>query len=105
VPESSHPVDAEAFGSFARTTTEAIMFGDYTCDMLEDHIIRLEEIVAAKWPRSMFLRRRLARELRASVAGFGEIAADFRGRRIEAGSQDVVARSLTGRQRRAANPA
>lgn len=56
-------------------------------DALEDRVIRIEEIIAARWPRSWLLRRRLAKEIRASVDGFDEDfipKANFRARRSEA---------------------
>jgi hypothetical protein len=50
--------------AFARQTVDAVEFGDHCAEDLERRVIRLEEIIAARWPRSMFLQRRLARELR-----------------------------------------
>jgi len=104
VSESSHPIDAEAFDSFAQTTTEAILFGDFALDALEDRIIALEQLVAARWPRRLFVRRRLAAEIRRTVTGYAEVASDFRGRRIEWAGETVPLASLGGRARRAANP-
>jgi hypothetical protein len=54
--------------SFAIEVNDSIEFTDDTVDMLEDRITALEELVFARWPRSWLLRRRLARELRASAA-------------------------------------
>lgn len=74
-----------------------------TIDCIEDRIIRMEELVAARWPRSMFLRRRLARELRASIAGISEATAPgvgtgFRTRRAEAAGQAVIWESVQERR-------
>ena len=63
--------DAERF---ARQANYSIDFSDRTIDICEDRISALEEIVAARWPRSWLLRRRLARSLRASVAGYATVA-------------------------------
>lgn len=41
---------------------------DQLAEVLELQVVALEEIVAARWPRSMVLRARLRRDLRASVA-------------------------------------
>ena len=37
-------------------------------DELTWRVMALEEILAARWPRSILVRRRLARDIRASVA-------------------------------------
>lgn len=68
---------------FARQTIASIEFGDDDAELLEERVMRLEEIIAARWPRSWLLRRRLAREIRASVARRADDYArgDFRGRR------------------------
>ena len=70
-------------GSFPAATNFSIDFTDRTIEGLERRISDLEEIVAAGWPRGMILRRRLRRELRASVARLGDLP-DFRTRRSEA---------------------
>jgi hypothetical protein len=44
---------------------------EWTAQMLDELIYRvtaLEEILAARWPRSIWVRRRLAGRIRASVA-------------------------------------
>lgn len=89
---------------FARTTIYAIEYGDAMSSVLEGRVIRLEEIVAARWPRSWLLRRRLARELRASAATWDPRyipLSDFRARRHEAVSQqadDLYDRNPHGRR-------
>jgi hypothetical protein len=79
--------DAE---EFARQTVDAVEFGDRYAEDLEERVIRLEEIVAARWPRSWLLRRRLARELRASVSGYDDMPPGFRARRLEAVGDQVL---------------
>jgi len=62
--------------------------------MLDDlmfRLIALEEIVAARWPRSVLVRRRLAKAIRASVAEIG--GSDFTGKRLNSvgsGWRDIV---------------
>ena len=50
---------------------------------LETRVVAMEEVMAARWPRRLLLRSRLARELRASVAGYGWVPGGFRGRRTQ----------------------
>jgi len=66
-PEEFHPFDVE---EFARTTIQTIEYSDAMDSVLEDRVIRIEECIAARWPRRWLLWARLRRELRASVAGF-----------------------------------
>jgi len=91
VSESSQTSGGEPFDveEFARQAINAIEYGDWAADATENRIIRLEEIIAARWPRSMFLRRRLARELRASVAGYPYRPVDFQERRVMAISEQL----------------
>lgn len=86
----TEPFDAEAF---ARQTIQAIEFGDDDAELIEDRVIRLEQVAAARWPRSLILRWRLAREIRASVSGYPADMyprADFRGRRVQWASETVT---------------
>ena len=54
-------------------------------EITELRITALEELLAARWPRSVLLRRRLARDLRASVRDYGPDAGeDFTSRRTQA---------------------
>ena len=55
---------------------------DHLAAELQLQIVALEEIVAARWPRSVILRRRLRRDLRASVKHIQ--GATWTDRRIEA---------------------
>lgn len=57
---------------------------DQLAEVLERRVTALEEITAARWPRRIIVRRRLARDLRASVAGYGWAGASFEVRRIQA---------------------
>jgi hypothetical protein len=73
-----------------------IDFTDRTIDLNEDRISALEEIVAARWPRRMLLRRRLARSLRASAAAHAYAGRTFAGRRAEAVGLELTARIVNG---------
>lgn len=53
-------------------------------EMLERRIAALEEITAARWPRRIAVRRRLARDLRASVRGYGWAGPEWFWRRAQA---------------------
>ena len=93
------PFDIE---KFARQTVRAVEYGDACAEVLERRVIRLEEIIAARWPRSIILRRRLAREIRASVASWDPAyipRGDFTARRLESGGQE--ADEIFARQERA----
>jgi hypothetical protein len=79
-------------GSFAVDTNYSLEMTDLAIDVIEDRVSALEEIIAARWPRSMFLRRRLARELRASSATLAWAGPAFRARRGEAMSEDIAVR-------------
>lgn len=73
---------------------------DQLAGQLERRVIALEEIVAARWPRRIVVRRRLRRDLRRSVAHVQ--GATFTERRIEAiGSGWIRPLPATGRQRTA----
>jgi hypothetical protein len=50
--------------SFAFDVVAAEEFTDRAIDAIEDRLAVVEEIAAARWPRSAVLRRRLARQLR-----------------------------------------
>lgn len=70
-----------------------IDFADEAQSELERRVIALEEIIAARWPRRVFLRRRLARELRASARAHAYAGRSFRARRGEATSDELIWRS------------
>lgn len=63
--------------------TDSLMT-DQLAEQLERRVTALEEITAARWPRSIAVRWRLARDLRASVAGYCEACPDFESRRLQA---------------------
>jgi hypothetical protein len=93
------PFDAEAF---ARQAVRVIETGDAYASVIERRVILLEEIVAARWPRSWLLRRRLRREIRASVATWDPEyipKGDFYARRLAAASDE--ADGIIARQERA----
>jgi hypothetical protein len=87
-----HPFDVERF---ARETIQAIEFDDDIRWVLEERITRIEECIAARWPRRWLLWARLRREIRASVATWDEQYVprnDFRGRRYEWTEQEIARR-------------
>jgi hypothetical protein len=93
------PFDAE---EFARLTVKTIEDGDAYADVLERRVIRIEECIAARWPRRWLLWARLRREIRASAATWDPeyIPRDnFYARRLEAAGQE--ASDIIGRQDRA----
>lgn len=61
-----------------------LTFTDQQAGQLEQRIARLEEIQATPWLRRISVRRRLARDLRASVARYGWAGPDFPSRRAQA---------------------
>ena len=81
-------------GSYAPEVNFSIETSGRAIDVLEDRVSALEEIIAARWPRSMILRRRLARKLRASAATFAWAGPDFATRRGEAMSEEIQVRTL-----------
>lgn len=90
------PFDVE---EFARQAIASIEESDWAADSLDNRVIRIEEIIAARWPRSLFLRRRLARELRASVARYPYEPFDFRERRAQAVGEQLDAEEAARRER------
>ena len=100
MPESSTSSPAEGDGNwkergdwatfdakeFARQTIDSIEYGDAMDDVLEQRVMRIEECVAARWPRRWLLWARLRREIRASVATWDDAyipRGDFLARRME----------------------
>jgi hypothetical protein len=60
--------------------------GDEYADVNEQRIVALEELLYTRWPRRIAVRRRLARDLRASVAHApGETFAERRTEAISTG--------------------
>lgn len=88
--ESPDVASIEQLSRCARSGVKYAEMTDRYLDMLEDRIIAVEEIIAAPWPRSWLLLRRLRRRLRASVAGYGWPGATWRGRRSEAATDDII---------------
>lgn len=72
-----------------RQAYEESLMTDSLVQHLEYRVAALEEIVAARWPRKIIIRRRLARRLRASVRGVQ--GATFAERRSEAAGLDWLA--------------
>ena len=58
---------------------------DALMEITELRVLAIEAVLAARWPRSVLLRWRLARDLRASVRGYGpDVGTDFATRRSQA---------------------
>ena len=75
-----------AVDQLRRDVIHAELVEDDFAEISELRITALEEIVAARWPRSIVVRRRLARDIRASVAHVqGETFTDRRGETITTG--------------------
>ena len=85
-------------GSYATAVNYEINTMDLGADINEDRISALEEIVAARWPRSMTVRRRLARQLRASAAGYAAMETDFTRRRSQAVGDELIMRIQRSRR-------
>lgn len=84
------PFDVE---EFARATVKAVEWDGHEQDVLRQQVLRIEECVAARWPRRWLLWARLRREIRAAVAAFGDDFAprgDFAARRSEWGFQQAM---------------
>jgi hypothetical protein len=78
---------------FARAVNYSIDTDDWAIAVLEDRVSAIEEIIAARWLRSLLLRRRLARGLRTSASTFAWAGDSFRARRAEQMSEDIEIRS------------
>lgn len=93
MPESStnDPADDEAWANFdmrkfVLSTIDSVQFTDAIAGVIEDRVLRMEEIIAAPWWRRWPLWRRLRREIRASAATWPDEyipRKDFLGRRWE----------------------
>ena len=79
-----------ALRSYAIANNQSMEKTDDALGMLEDRIVSLEEILAARWWQRRGVRRRLAAELRASARRGAHAADDFRGRRVEAVTDDML---------------
>ena len=92
MPPRRHFPDPEPMtvDQLRREVNDASDFAERNVDVLERRVAALEEIVAASWPRSVILRRRLRREIRASVAGYDHLPADFWHRRCEWHGEQVI---------------
>lgn len=70
---------------FVRNTIFAIESADEYDHVDQLRLIRIEECIAARWPRRWLLWARLRREIRASVATWDDAyvpRSDFYGRRV-----------------------
>ena len=57
---------------------------DQLAEVLELRVTALEELLYARWPRSVRVRRRLRRDIRDSVRGYRRMGPGFTARRLEA---------------------
>lgn len=87
-------------GAVARDLNYCTDMTDRAIDGLEDRVAALEEIIAARWPRSAALRRQLAREIRAVDVKYAEAGRDFRIRRSEWMGTEIVLASVAASKRR-----
>jgi hypothetical protein len=93
LPPRGHTPDPEpgmTVEQLRREVNDANDFAERSADLLEQRVAALEEIIAARWPRSIVLRLRLRRELRASVAGYTDLPPDFWHRRCEWHGNQVI---------------
>lgn len=91
-------------GEVARELNYAVDIGDRAHDLIEDRVTRIEEIIAAGWPRSMVLRRQLRRELRDVDAAYAEAEETFRRRRQQWAGDEVILSSLRAARHRGDPP-
>ena len=87
-------------GSYATATNYSVDSIGFAVDIGEDRLTALEEIVATPWPRSMTVRRRLARQLRASAAEYAAAETGFAGRRSQAVGDELITRIQRSRRSR-----
>ena len=78
----------EEVDAFMRATVQGDEMTGYQLEMLEDRIMALEEIVCARWPRRVFLARRLRRAIRASIKGWP--GRNFADRRVSAVTSELM---------------
>jgi hypothetical protein len=87
-------------GAVARDLNHSTEMTDRAQDHLEARVTALEEVLAARWPRSAALRRQLARELRAVDARYAGAGSSFRARRSEWAGTEITLASMRGAERR-----
>jgi hypothetical protein len=86
-------------GAVARDLNFTSDMTDRGLDALEDRIAALEEVIAARWPRSAVLRRQLRRELRSVDAQYAGAEATFRRRRQQWQGDVIIIASLKAARR------
>jgi hypothetical protein len=94
VSDAEGPPTPEEVDRFMRATVFSEWMHDQTVSMLEDRIIDLEEIVCARWPRSLFVARSLRGRIRASISAFP--GATFAHRRAEAVGNEMAVQERRG---------
>lgn len=85
------PAGGDPVAELRRDLYKDSLWSDQADAILERRVGALEEAAAARWPRSILVRRRLARELRASVAGYGWVGPEWYWRRAQAIGDDWLA--------------
>lgn len=81
--------EGRSWEKFRRDTIRFADFADRELDALDGRLMAVEEVLAARWPRSWLLRRRLGRRLRASVAPYAWAGPSWRTRRVEAVADEL----------------
>jgi hypothetical protein len=81
---------ADPVAGLRREVIDDQTVGDELHSRLEERVIAVEAVLAARWPRSLLLRTRLARKLRRSVRGYQ--GHSFREQRWEATTVEWLTR-------------
>lgn len=89
--QSQPPEGGDPLREVRRDLYESDSFAMEQDAMLERRITELEEVEAARWPRRILVRWRLARQLRASVATYGDWAGrSWADKRAEAVGEELI---------------
>lgn len=64
------------------------LLSNLAASQVEKRLAALEELMAARWPRRWWVRRRIARDLRASVKRYRWAGPDFESQREQALSHE-----------------
>jgi len=75
---------AGTLAAHMRGAIEESLMRDGENDALEDRVVAIEEVLAARWPRRLLVAWRLGRKLRQSAAPFREAGPAFADRRCAA---------------------
>lgn len=80
----SAPDSAAEVAQLRADVNRDVTMTDHLGEELLRQVVAIEEVLAAPWPRRLFARRRLVRDLRRSVSGYSWVGPDFWGRRAQA---------------------